>query len=113
MSNFSESAVARKTISQDYLELDEDGRAWIKGTNTKVIEVALDWIAYRWNAEEIHRQHPDLALSQIHAALAYYFDHQGEMDEEVELGRRRIEKMRAECGETFTRDQLMERLGQN
>ncbi len=113
MSNFSESAVARKTIAQNYLELDEDGRAWIKGTNTKVIEVALDWIAYRWNAEEIHRQHPDLALSQIHAALAYYFDHQREMDEQIEQSRRRIERMRADSGEAFSRDQLIERLGQN
>lgn len=112
MTTISEAAVARQTITQDYLELDEEGRAWIKGANTKVIEVALDWIAYRWNAEEIHRQHPHLALPQIHAALAYYFDHQSEMDELVEQSRRRIELMRAESGETFTRDQLIERVGQ-
>lgn len=112
MSTVSEAATARQTITQNYLELDEDGRVWIKGANTKVIEVALDWIAYRWNAEEIHRQHPHLALPQIHAALAYYFDHQREMDEQVEQSRRRIELMRAEAGEAFTREQLMERLGQ-
>ncbi|MEK7831007.1 MAG: DUF433 domain-containing protein, partial [Acidobacteriota bacterium] len=99
MTTISEAGVARQTITQSYLELDEDGRAWIKGANTKVIEVALDWIAYRWNAEEIHRQHPHLALPQIHAALAYYFDHQPEIDEQVRQSQRRIELMRAESGE--------------
>ena len=59
----------RTPIGETLLEMDERGRAWIKDANTKVIEVALDWIAYRWDAETIHRQHPHLSLAQIHAAL--------------------------------------------
>lgn len=45
----------RLPITETLLEMDERGRAWIKGANTKVIEVALDWIAYRWDAELLAR----------------------------------------------------------
>jgi uncharacterized protein (DUF433 family) len=58
--------------------LDEDGVAWIGNTNTKVIEVVLDRIAYGWSPEEIHFQHPHLSLEQIHAALSYYHGHREE-----------------------------------
>lgn len=43
----------------------------ISGTRTKVIEVALDRVAHHWDADEMQRQHPELTLAQIHAALTY------------------------------------------
>ncbi len=54
------------------------------GTQTTVIEVARDRLAHNWDADEIQRQHPHLTLGQIHSCLAYYYDHQGEMDRFVE-----------------------------
>jgi uncharacterized protein (DUF433 family) len=63
-----------------HVHRDAEGRAWIDDTNIKVIEVALDHIAYGWSADEIHHQHPHLSLGQIHAALSFYFDHQPEFD---------------------------------
>jgi uncharacterized protein (DUF433 family) len=71
-------------VIPSHIHLDDRGRAWIDDTNIKVIEVALAQVAYGWSAYEIHRQHPRLSLAQIHAALAYYFDHQGEYDAEIE-----------------------------
>jgi uncharacterized protein (DUF433 family) len=62
---------------------DADGVAWIDRTRVKVIEVALDHVAYGWSAEEIHRQHPHLSLAQIHAALGYYYDRQAAFDAEM------------------------------
>lgn len=56
----------------------------ILGTNMKVIELILDKIAYGWSPEELHFQHPDLTLGQIHSALAYYWDHQEELDRDIE-----------------------------
>jgi len=53
-----------------------------------VIELVLEKIAYGWSPEELHFQHPYLSLGQIHSALAYYWDHQEELDQEVE---RRLE----------------------
>jgi uncharacterized protein (DUF433 family) len=64
--------------------LDDRGRAWIDDTNVKVIEVVLDKIGYGWSPEEIHEGHDHyLSLAQIHAALAYYYDHQAEFDAEI------------------------------
>lgn len=59
------------------------GRPWVAGTQVKVVEVVLDHIAYGFSPTEIHLQHPHLSLSQIHAALSYYFDHQAELDAEI------------------------------
>ena len=59
------------------------GVAWIHGTKVKVIEVALDKLAHGSSPEEMPFQYPHLSLAQIHAALAYY-DHQTELDAEIE-----------------------------
>jgi uncharacterized protein (DUF433 family) len=104
---------ARRPITESLLEMDEQGRAWIKGANTKVIEVALDWIAYRWDAETMHREHPHLSLAQIHAALSYYFAHQTEMDAEIERSRREAEALLVEIGESPLREKLLRLREQN
>lgn len=71
-------------VPSSHIWLDSEGRAWLDDTNVKIIEVALDQIAYGWSADEIHYQHAGhLSMAQIHAALAYYFDHQAEFDQEI------------------------------
>lgn len=49
----------------------------------RVAQVVMDYVAYGWSVEEMCRQHPDLRLSETHAAMAYYFDHQEEIDQEI------------------------------
>src|SRR5436305_14889388 len=71
------------TATMAHVEVDEHGVAWITNTKVKVIEVALDKIVHGSSPEEMHFQYPRLSLSQIHAALAYYYDHQSELDAEV------------------------------
>jgi uncharacterized protein (DUF433 family) len=66
------------------IELDTQGVAWVAGTNVKVIEVVLDKAAYGWSPEELHFQHPGLSLAQIHGALTYYYEHQAELDADIE-----------------------------
>lgn len=60
----------------------------IAGTNMKVVELVLEKIAYGWSPEELHFQHPYLTMGQIYSALAYYWDHQEELDRDIE---RRLE----------------------
>ncbi len=50
----------------------------------KVIELILENSAYGWSPEELHFQHPYLTLGQIYSALAYYWDHQKELDLDIE-----------------------------
>lgn len=66
-----------------HISIDGEGVAWIEGTRVKVLEVALDHIAYGWSAEEIARQHPDLTLGQIHSALSCYYDNKTEFEEKM------------------------------
>ena len=74
-----------------HIHFDHRGVAWIDDTNVKVIEVVLDKTAYGFSPEEIHFQYPDLSLAQIHAALSYYYDHQAEIDAEIERQVREVD----------------------
>ena len=89
-----------------HIVLDDQGRAWIDDTNVKVIEVALDEVAYKWTPEAIHIQHPHLSLAQIHAALAYYYDHKAEFDAEIERQEREYEALRAQSLNSPVRQKL-------
>jgi uncharacterized protein (DUF433 family) len=76
-----------------YITFDERGTPWLSGTNTKVVEVILDYLAHGWSVEEIHFQHPHLSLAQIHAAFVYYYEHQAEMDAFIAQQVARIEAL--------------------
>lgn len=67
----------------------------IAGTTMKVVELVLAQAAYGWSAEELRGQFPYLTLGQIHSALAYYWDHQEEMDSDVESRLRKVDSIRA------------------
>ena len=70
----------------EHVVLNEKQVPIIEGTNMKVIEVVLEKTAYGWSPEELHFQHPYLPLGQIYSALAYYWDHQEDLDQDI--GRR-------------------------
>jgi hypothetical protein len=49
----------------------------------KVVELVLDHLAYGWSPEELHFQHSYLSMGQIYSALAYYWDHKAELDQDL------------------------------
>src|SRR5258708_9906226 len=98
--------------ARTHIHIDDEGVAWIEGTTTRVIQVALDKIGQGWDADEIHSQYPYLSLAQIHAALSYYYDHQTELDAEIERDYQEVEQLRASATSQFTRRELKERLKQ-
>jgi uncharacterized protein (DUF433 family) len=69
--------------TNNHVVLDERGIAWLAGTTCKVKEVVLLKLAWGLDAEQILRQLPHLSLSQIHSALAHYYDHQASLDAEI------------------------------
>lgn len=68
----------------EHIILNEANVPLIAGTTMKVIELVLDYKAYGWSPEELHFQHPYLSLGQIYSALAYYWDHQAKLDQDIE-----------------------------
>src|SRR5687767_2221408 len=87
--------MATTTPVATHIYLDERGRPWIEGTNTKVIEVVLDKVAWGWGPEKIHEEHPHLPLSKIYAAFSYYYDHKAEIDAEIDRQTREFDALRA------------------
>ncbi len=45
------------------------------------------------SAEEIVRQYPYLTREEVHAALTYYFDHQDEIDQEIQEENRLLDEV--------------------
>jgi uncharacterized protein (DUF433 family) len=82
-----------KTAYQ-HIILDDTGVAQIEETTLKVVELVLDHKAYGWSPEELHLQHPMLSLGQIYSALAYYWDHQTEFDQDIKWRLQRVDDLR-------------------
>jgi uncharacterized protein (DUF433 family) len=91
---------------QAHIRLDEQGRPWIDDTNVKVIEVVLDHLAYGWTAETIQENHPHMSLAQVYAALAWYYDHQAELDAEIERQDERLRALRAAAAPSSLRRRI-------
>ena len=81
------------TIQTQYkhISLDRDRVPLITDTKIKVIELVIANQAYGWSPEELHFQYPHLSLGQIFSAFAYYWDHQAELDQEIERRLQRVE----------------------
>jgi uncharacterized protein (DUF433 family) len=58
-------------------------RPVIAGTDIKVSQIALAYEHLAMSPDEIADAHPHLTLAQIHAALAYYYDHQDQIRDEL------------------------------
>jgi uncharacterized protein (DUF433 family) len=83
-----------------HVVIDDKGVARIAGSRIKVTHIALDHVASGMTPEQIREAYPHLTLGQIHAALAYYFDHRAELDAQIEESNRKVEELRKEMGES-------------
>jgi uncharacterized protein (DUF433 family) len=92
-----------------HIALDEAGTPIISGTTTKVIELVLDKSAYGWGAEELHLQHPHLSLGQIYSALAYYWDHQDQLDADIQRRLEQVEQVQRATRPTTLVEKLKDR----
>jgi uncharacterized protein (DUF433 family) len=90
----------KAAVLPNYIELDDEGRAWVVGTNTRVDEIVANKLGWGWDADKIHANYPHLPLSKIHAAFAYYYENQAEMDAMFERWDAEDEAARLAQGET-------------
>lgn len=67
------------------------GRPRIEGHRVRVLDVAVEYELQALSPEVICQQHPGLTLSEVHSALAYFYDHRDEMTAELEADRRLVE----------------------
>jgi uncharacterized protein (DUF433 family) len=60
----------------------------------RVAQIVVDYLNHGWSADEICIHYPHLRLAEVHSAMAYYFDHQPEIDGEIKEEQRLIEESR-------------------
>ncbi len=72
-----------KLVATEHIELrpsEIHGEvAWIVGTRIRVADVYVWHELWRWSPPAILVQFPHLTPADIHAAMAYYWDHQDEI----------------------------------
>jgi uncharacterized protein (DUF433 family) len=93
-------------LQYPHIEQQAGGAPLISGTLTKVVEIVLDRLAHDWGPDEIQRQHPHLTLAQIHSALAFYYDHQEEMDRDIQRRIQNVEEIQRRLGPSTLRARL-------
>lgn len=72
-------------LAYSHIEKVEGEPARLRRTpRVRVAQIAMDYLAHGWSVDEMCHQHPYLRPAEAHAAMAYYFDHQEEIDREIE-----------------------------
>ena len=80
------------------IQLDRNGVPTITGSTMKVVELVMAQMAYGWSPAELHFQHPELTMNQIHSALAYYWENKDELDADIAHRLQYTEEARDEAG---------------
>lgn len=100
------------TVPLRTITVDERGVASITNTGIKVKEVVIDKVVWGMTPEEMLAGHPHWSLPTIYAALSYYYDHQAEVDAQIERDRQWVAELQARSPNPFTREELLQRIKQ-
>jgi len=68
------------------------GRASIAGHRVRVLDIVIWHEQHGLSPDEIVSQVPSITLADVHAALAYYYDHREEIQEEIRAERAQAEE---------------------
>jgi uncharacterized protein (DUF433 family) len=88
------------TTPYEHIVVEDEGVAVVADSRMKVAQLVSEVMAYGWSPEELHFQHPYLSMGQIHSALAYYWDHEEEINQQIEDDLQYTDRMRRAAGET-------------
>ncbi len=89
------------------------GRARIAGTRIKV-EHVYNWVEHQgMTPAQVVLEYPQLTRAQVHAALAYYWSHQDEIQRDIAEGERLVAELRAQAGPSKLQEKFAETHGQD
>jgi len=72
------------------------GKPRIDGHRITVADVAVWYERMGMSPDEIVVAYPTITLSDVHAALAYYYEHREQIDADIREGEECVEKLRAD-----------------
>lgn len=82
------------------------GRPRIDGHRITVEDVAIWHERQGMSPDEIVSAYPSLTLSDVHAALAYYYENRDRIDADIREGERFVAEMKARTGPSLVRQKL-------
>src|SRR5258708_32916910 len=85
------------------------GRPRIDGHRITVEDVAIWHERMGISPDEIVSAHPSITLSDVHAALAYYYEHRERIDADISDGKRLVEEMKAKAPSSLLRKKLRQK----
>lgn len=88
-------------------------RAFIEGTRIRVQDVAILAEMQGRTPDQIIEAYPHLTLSQVHAALSYYFDHRMEIQSHLKEDGELVEQLRQARGPGLLERRLKSAGGQS
>lgn len=100
--------MALNSTDYRYIQISENGVPVIADATMKVVELITAVKAYGWSPDNLHTNYPHLSMSQIHSALAYYWDHKVDIDAEIERIDQWAAKVRQQAGESPVARKLRE-----
>ncbi|MFZ4778856.1 MAG: DUF433 domain-containing protein [Terrimicrobiaceae bacterium] len=89
-----------------HLHRDSNNAVWIDQTGYRVVDLVREHLAHGWSAESLHENHPDLSLAQIHASLAWFYDHEQDVLDEISTKSRMAEGIFALAGSHSVQDRI-------
>ena len=69
------------------------GSPVIKGTRTRVVDIAIEYEYLNHTPDEIVTAHPHLKLEQVHDALSYYYENQNQLDQKIKQDKQFIQQL--------------------
>jgi uncharacterized protein (DUF433 family) len=72
------------------------GKPRVAGHRIRVQDVAIWHERLGYSIEEIIAHYPQLTLAEVHAALAYYYDHRDEIQHDIAEAEALVERMKRE-----------------
>src|SRR5262245_40459834 len=87
------------------------GRPRIDRHRITVEDIAVWHERMRMSPDEIVSAHPSITLSDVHAAVAYYFENRDRIDNDIKEGQRFVAEMKAKAGPSLVQRKLRQRNG--
>jgi len=88
-------------VNHPYVVVDEricGGSPVIKGTRTRVVDIAIEYEYLNRIPDEIVNAHPHLKLEQVHDALSYYYENRNELDEKIKKDKQLVQELSKTIG---------------
>ncbi len=64
----------------------------------RVVQIVMDYLAHGWSPDEMCRQHAHLRLAEAHAAMAYFYDNEDEIERDIRNELQELDDLRMASG---------------